>query len=203
MSTGSATQTDVDCPEGPFETDAAKIAQRALKETPANEEKMDGGDVPIEISRLAEGGLSFVRGGIMDGGMRTWYAFDLERYIFIAVLSSTDPLTARVPSPDKLKPNQYLRRDGGGNRNRTDYVTVVNAQPTQIRTFACLANKLLASERESLDRPLPMDVMKRQFSLLHGGQSLDLGEGRRRWEIEGELVQFISQPLQETLLNAL
>ena len=82
-------------------------------------------------------------------------------------------------------------------------MTVIDAQPAQIRTFACLANTLLASERETLDRPLPMDVMKRHFSLLHGGQSLDLGEGRRRWEIEGELVRFMSQPLQETILQAL
>ena len=46
---------------------------------------MDDDDVPIEISRLAEGALSFVKGGLMNAGMRTWYAIDLERYISVAV----------------------------------------------------------------------------------------------------------------------
>ena len=203
MSTAiSATQTGGDCPEGPFETDEARIAARQIKETPTSQQ-MNAGDVPIEIARLAEGGLSFVQGGLMNAGMRTWYAIDLERCIFVAVLSSADPLSARIPSPEKLRPNQHLRRAAAGTQDRTDYVTVIDAQPAQIRTFACLANKLLASERETLDRPLPMDVMKRHFSLLHGGQSLDLGAGRRRWEIEGELVRFMSEPLQETILQAL
>jgi hypothetical protein len=199
----SPTPAAVDCPEGPFETNIDTIARGPLNKTSTIGQQTDNDAVPIEIARIAEGGVLFVRGGLMNQGMMTWYAIDLERHIFVAVLRSTNPASGHIPSPEKLGVNQTLRSIDAGGQQQTEYVTVVDAQPAQVRTFACLANKLLSSDSEPLERPQPADVMKRQFSLLHNGKALDLGEGRTRWEIEGELTQFMSQPLQEMILRAL
>ncbi len=193
-----------DCPDGPFETDIDKISQTSPLDTPPVKSQQAANlVVPIEISRIHEGGISFFQGGVMNEGTTTWYAFDVERRLFIAVLSSIGDRSKRIPAPEKLSANQLLRyTDATGNR-RAEFVTVIEATPAQVREFSCQANKLLASEAsEEITRPAPADTITKTFSLLHKGKPLELGKGSKQWEIEGELTRFISQPLQEPILRA-
>jgi hypothetical protein len=203
LSTKSAqASSKSDCPDGPFETDIDKISQTSPQDTPpVKSQQAANFVVPIEISRILEGGISFFQGGTMNEGTTTWYAFDVERRLFIAVLSSIGDRSKRIPAPEKLSPTQLLRyTDATGNR-RAEFVTVIEATPAQVREFACLANKLLASESEEITRPTPADTITKTFSLLHKGKPLELGKGSKQWEIEGELTRFISQPLQEPILR--
>jgi hypothetical protein len=199
-----STSISIDCPDGPFETDIDKISQTSPRETPPVESQQGTNFVvPIEISRILEGGISFFHGGLMNEGIATWYAFDLERHLFIAVLSSTGNRSQHIPAIEKLRANQLLRYTDAAGYRRAEFVTVIEATPMQIREFSCLANKLLESESENTPRPSPADTITKSFSLLHAGKSLNLGEGWKRWEIEGELVRFINQPLQERIMQAL
>jgi hypothetical protein len=192
-----------DCPDGPFETDIDKISRTpAQKAPPVRSQQAANFVVPIEITRILEGAVSFFQGGSMNEGMSTWYAFDVERRMFIAVLANTGEHPKRVPAPEKLSANQLLRyTDATGNR-RAEFVTVVEATPAQVREFACLANKLLASESDATPRPAPADTIARAFALLHKGKPAELGKGAKQWEVEGELARFISQPLQEPILRS-
>jgi hypothetical protein len=202
----SAAQTfsNIDCPDGPFETDISKISQASSELIPPVESQQEANFVvPIEISRILEGGISFFQGGLMNEGMTTWYAFDVGRQLFIAVLGSAGDHLKHIPTVEKLSGNQLLRYTDAAGYRRAEFVTVIKATPMQVRAFSCLANKLLDSESEKIYRPPLADAMTKSFSLLNDGKYLDLGEGRKRWEIEGELVRFISQPLQELILQAL
>jgi hypothetical protein len=200
-STGPA-RGSADCPAGPFETDIDKIAQAPRLDTPAvHSQQATNLVVPIEIDRIREGGISFFQGGLMNEGTTTWYAFDLERRLLIAVLGSTGEQPEHIPNPEKLGANQLLRYTDATGRRRAEFVTIVEATPAQARAFACLANKLLASEVEEMPRPQPAGAITKTFSLLHNGIPLDLGTGSQRWNIEGELARLISQPLQEPILR--
>jgi hypothetical protein len=193
-----------DCPDGPFETDIEKLSNTPPRDTPpVASQQGTNFAVPIEISRILEGGISLFKGGLMNEGLTTWYAFDFERRLFIAVLAGTGDHSKHIPASEKLGANQLLRYTDAAGYRRAEFVTVIEATPVQTREFSCRANKLLGSESEDTPRPTRADMIKKSFSLLHAGKSLDLGEGRKRWEIEGELVRFISQPLQEQILQAL
>jgi hypothetical protein len=196
--------SDIDCPHGLFETDIDKISQTSPRDAPSVSSQQGANfAVPIEISRILEGGISFFQGGLMNEGTTTWYAFDVGRHLFIAVLGSTGERAKHIPAVEKLSANQLLRYTDAAGYRRAEFVTVIEATPVQVREFSCLANKLLESESEKAPRPTPADTMTKSFSLLHEGKSLDLGAGRKRWEIEGELQRFISKPLQGLILQAL
>lgn len=139
----------------------------------------------------------------MNEGTTTWYAFDIERRLFIAVLCSARDHSRHLPAVAKLTANQLLRYTDAAGYKRAEFVTATPATPAQVREFSCLANKLLATEKESAPRPTPSDTLTKTFSLLHQGKPLDLGEGRERWEIETELERLMSQPLQELIMQAL
>jgi hypothetical protein len=193
-----------ECPDGPFETDIDRISQTSPGETLSVESQQGTNFVtPIEVSRILEGAISFFRGGLMNEGITTWYAFDIQRRLFIAVLGSTGDDPKRIPAAGKLSANQLLRYTDAAGYRRAEFVTVLEATPVQVREFSCLANKLLASESETALRPARADTMTKSFSLMHEGKSLDLGGGRKRWEIESELERFITRPLQELILQAL
>ena len=196
--------SSVDCPDGPFETEIDRISQTAPRAAPSVRSQQGANDVvPVEISRILEGGVSFFQGGLMNEGTITWYAFDIDRRFFVAVLGSTGDRSMHGPAVEKLSPNQLLRHTDAAGYRRAEFVTVAEATPAQVREFSCLANKLLAAETENGPRPTPTDTLTKSFSLLYQGRTLDLGEGRRRWEIEGELERFLTQPLQEMILRAL
>jgi hypothetical protein len=204
VSIAPAPASSNDCPDGPFETDIGKISQTAVRGAlSVRSQQCANTVVPIEISRILEGGISFIQGGLVNEGTITWYAFDIERRLFIAVLGSTGDRSRHIPAVEKLSANQLLRYTDAAAYRRAEFVTAIEATPVQVREFSCLANKLLASETESAPRLTPADTMTKSFSLLHEGNLLDLGEGRTRWAIEGDLERFISQPLQELIMQAL
>lgn len=196
--------SSIDCPDGPFKTDIDELSQISPLETPpVRSQQGTNFVVPIEVSRIVGGGISFFEGGSMNEGITTWYAFDAERGLFVAVLGTTMSDRSRhIPAAEKLSANQLLRYTDAAGYTRAEFVTVIEATPAEVREFSCLANKLLATELEETSRPTPEDTITRTFSLLHNGKSLDLGNGRKRWKIEGELARFISQPLQEPIMRA-
>jgi hypothetical protein len=194
--------SSIDCPDGPFETDIDKISKKSPVETPTVRSQQKANfAVPIEVSRILEGGIFYFQGGLMNQGTTTWYAFDIERRLLIAVLTSTGDRSGRIPAVEKLRSDQLLRYTDAAGYPRAEFVTVIAATPTQVREFSCLANKLLASPSERSNRPTPEDVMIKTFSLLHDGKSLDLGGGLIRWEIEAQIERLISQPLQELIMQ--
>lgn len=194
----------IDCPHGSFETDIDKISQTSPRDTPSvGSQQRANFVVPIEVSRILEGGISFFQGGLMNEGTTTWYAFDVERHLFIAVLGSAGERSKHIVAVEKLSANQLLRYTDAAGYRRAEFVTVIEATPVQVREFSCMANKLLASESENVPHPTPADTITKNFSLLHEGKSLDLGAGSKRWEIEGELERFIRKPLQALIMQAL
>ena len=196
--------SEPDCPDGPFETELDKISEQLPLQTPPVRSLQDANAVvPIEISRVLEGGVSFFRGGLMNEGVLSWYGFDIERRLFVAVLCSSGDRARHVPVVERLTVNQLLRYTDAGGYRRAEFVTVADATPQHVRAFGCLANRLLATESEVHARPLPADTMTRSFSLLHEGRPLDLGGGRKRWASEGQLERFIKETLQEPIRQAL
>jgi len=194
--------SSIDCPDGPFVTDIDKISQISpLDMSPVGSQHTTKFVVPIEVLRIREGGISLFEGGLMNEGITTWYAFDIERRLFIAVLGSMGDRSRHIPAVEKLSANQHVRHTDVAGYARNEFVTIIDATLVQVREFSCLANKLLKSELEKISRPTREDTITKTFSLLHLGKKLDLGEGRKRWEIEGELVHFISLPLQEPIMR--
>ena len=58
-----------DCPDGPFETDLDRILQATPQGTAAIASAQEANAaVPIEVSRIREGGVSFFQGGLMNEG---------------------------------------------------------------------------------------------------------------------------------------
>lgn len=197
------TFTDLNCPEGPFETDIAKISQLTLQELPSpGSQQATNLVIPIEVSRNRTGGIVFLQGGLMNPGLSSWYAFDVARHLFVAVLGSIENPLRPLPKLEKLSVNQFLRNTDAAGYKRCEFVTVLEEASEQVRAFSCLANKLLMTESETLERPLPADMLTKSFSLLFDGKVLDLGGGRKRWEIEGQLERFISEALQQLIWQA-
>ncbi|MEO8601919.1 MAG: hypothetical protein ABI629_05025 [bacterium] len=194
----------VDCPAGPFETDLATIRAAAPRHPPDVQDQQTADfDVPIEISRITDGGVSFFRGGLMNEGATTWYAFDAGRQLLVAVLATAGDRATSVPSSEKLSPTQLVRYTTAAGHRRAEFVTVAVASPAHVRQFACLANSLLHSLPADACRPLPADAIAKRFSLLHAGQTIYTSGGKPSVPIEGEIERCIKQPLQGQILSAL
>jgi hypothetical protein len=194
---------DAACPSGPFETTIDKISSVLPQLPPCAEALQEAGvAVPIEISRITTGGISFFQGSLMNEGIASWYALDVERNLFIAVITSTNEQSSRIPAIKKLSDNQIVRYTDFAGYRRAEFVTVMSATPIQVREFSCLGNQLLATASDpTFNRPMRTDTLKKSFSLLHHGQALDVGKGQKRWQIQGVIENFISQPLQPLILR--
>jgi hypothetical protein len=192
---------DDSCPEGIFETESQKIAATAAQH--ANEsklpERVSTEYVPIEISRIRNGGISSYVGAFINDGILTWRAYDAERQIFIAVEGKAGRMVKAVPEREKLAPNQIVRDVG---IQRADFVTIVSATLQQAREFGCLANRLLATPSTSEQRPLPSDTLRNTTVLLRDGMTVSRGGGSARWALEDQIKRFIGEPLEEPLLRA-
>lgn len=207
----SQTSEDAACPDGLFETAIDKISQALNPEAPsAKDQQKTSVSAPIasltpgviEVSRIVTGGVSFFQGSLMNEDLASWYAFDVERNLFIAVITSTNEHSSRIPAVKKLSNNQVVRYTDFVSYRRAEFVTVMSATPMQVREFSCLANRLLATESDlTFHRPMRTDTMKKSFSLLHHGQVLDVGKGDKRWQIQGVMENFINQPLQPLILQ--
>ena len=191
-----------DCPDGPFETDVEKIPATPLQGVLPAELRQNATGVPVEVSQIDTGGIAFFEGGLINEGKLSWYAFDVERHLFVAVLANKSKQLTPAPRPEKLSSDQLVRYSGAAGYQRVEFVTTLEAKPPQVRTFCCLANKLLASEASKVSRPTRADTLTKRFSLLHGGKTLDLNGNSKSWEVQGELERFISKPLQPLIFQA-
>lgn len=154
------------------------------------------GALPPEIARIAEGAVTLFKGGLMNPGQQTWYALDLERRCFLAVLrqAGDDPQAAAAPHPGGL-----LRRL----QHALEAVHQARASAAQCQAFAALAHRLLAcrDEADQPPEPLPQGPLRRTLVLLHAGQALALPQGAQARALRADIVRLIQQPLQARLLQ--
>ena len=187
----------------PFETDVEKLRNIAPLDrlTTAERKAADLPD-PIEIAAIREGGYSLFVGAHINDGLITWYGFDIERRLFIAVLGHMGHLLDRVPNEEKLNDSQLLRYTTAEGR-RSEFVTVADASPEQAAEFSHLANKLLAI-REEMVMPfaLQSDTLMIGFEAIHNGRRLPHSSGRATYKAQKELERFIAKPLQEMIMQA-
>lgn len=137
----------------------------------------------------------------MNEGMSTWYAFDMERRVFVVVLASARDHPRGIPQTEKLSPDQLIRHTDAAGFKRAEFVTAIAASPEQAKQFACLANALLLCGSEDGALPTPEGLIKKSFSLvLHGG-AVDIGSGPKTSEVVGELLGFIHGALQGSIMT--
>jgi DNA-binding beta-propeller fold protein YncE len=195
---------DESCPKGIFETEPQKIAATAAQH--ANESKLPAREsteyLPIEISRIRNGGISSYVGAFINDGIITWGAYDAERQLFIAVDGKAGRNVNSVPKQESLTSNQIVRYVERSGTRRADFVTIVSATPQQAREFGCLANRLLAAPSTSEQRPMPSDTAGKATYLVRDGLTVSRGGGSTRWALEDRIQQFIGEPLEELLLRA-
>lgn len=191
------------CVSGPFETDIERLKNAApLQDITIAERKAANLRIPIEIEKIREGGYSLFVGSYINNGLITWYGFDVERRLFIAVLGHIGPLLDKVPSEEKLSDAQLLRYTDAAGYRRSEFVTVSDATPEQVREFSCLANELSATHRDPQPTFRRMtDTLKKEFVLIHNGNRLPSGGGDARRKSEGILEKFVAKPLQEPIMQ--
>lgn len=192
-----------DCPPGPFETDRNSLVQTPPQgRVPVADLRNANEAVPVEISRVRDGAVSYFRGGMGNQGVVTWYAFDVSRQIFVAVLGSSTSASKRVPRATKLAANQLLRETDAAGYARREYVTIIEATPDQVRAFGCLANQLLAQPADRSAYPVAPGALARTLALLLDGKPLDIRKGGHRSPVAGEVDRFIKEPMQDAILRA-
>jgi hypothetical protein len=101
-----------------------------------------------------------------------------------------------------MSPNQILRYSDAAGYKRSEFVTVLEATPAQVREFSCLANQVLAAESEDAIRPMPTDTASKWFALLANGRYMKLPNGKSSWELQDQLKAWIAAPMQEQIRNA-
>src|ERR1700756_5769708 len=99
---------------------------------------------PPEISRIRSGVVSYFEGGFINDGMMTWYAYDAERELFIAVLGNAGRRLLKN-SDLRLGPNQLLRTTIAAGYQRSEFVTIVAADSRQVAEMSCLTKLLRAA----------------------------------------------------------
>lgn len=156
------------------------------------------GDLPPEIAQVVEGAVTVFKGGLMNAGQQTWYALDLQRRCFIAVLRRTDQGTS---APQATGP---VRRPEGAEPGTVESVHQAPASAAQCKAFAALVQRLLASPIADATEPAPMPQgpLRRTLVLLHEGHALELPQGSSASALRADIVQLIQQPLQALLRGA-
>jgi len=153
------------------------------------------GDLPPEIAQLAEGAVTVFKGGLMNAGQQTWYALDLQRRSFIAVLRRIDQ---GAGAPQATGP---VRRPEGAAPGTVESVHQAPASAAQCKAFAALAHRLLANPAADTmePAPVPQGPLRRTLVLLHEGRALDMPQGPAAGALQAGIVQLIQQPLQALL----
>lgn len=158
--------------------------------------RSEGDDLPPEIARVAEGGVTVFKGGLMNPGQQTWYALDLQRRSFVAVLRRTGQ---GAGAPQATGP---VRRPEGAAPGTVESVHQAPASAAQCKAFAALAHRLLASPAAADDAepaPIPQGPLRRTLVLLHQGRALHMPQGPAAGALQAGIVQLIQQPLQALL----
>src|SRR5688500_12043770 len=84
-----------DCPLLPFDRGAQVTP--ALQLAPIEHRRTSNSDIPIEISIIREGAISQFVGISVNDGIVSWYGFDLQRRVFVAVLGYAGPRLDQLP----------------------------------------------------------------------------------------------------------
>ena len=130
--------------------------------------------IPIEIERINSGAIFFFQGALVNDGLITWYAFDLDRNLFIAVLGGAGPrfLAKEHAARMRLDSKQFVRYTTSAGYSRSEFVTVNAATDLQRNEFICAANRFLALPKQlnkTVAPPPSMNAIARFLSLMHNG----------------------------------
>jgi len=177
-----------------FETDLQKITL-AAEALPAHEKFPDPNSnltVPIEISRIRSGSISFFMGAFINDGLITWIAFDADRHLCLSVQGRAGPKLEKLPKAENLGPNQCLRYTDAAGYKRAEIVTIVEATPAEVQEFALLANSLLAHPSVKSPADQMTDTVVYSFDLLTKGKKNPVFRGKK----EEHLKTFISELLR-------
>ena len=149
--------------------------------------------LPPEIARIAEGAVTLFKGGLMNAGRQTWYALDLQRRCFLAVLRQSGAGLAPRPGARPVATCPAA----------TESLHQASASAAQCQAFAALAQRLLAcaDAQDGQPEPLPQGPLRRSLLLLHQGQALALPGGAAAQALRAEIIWLIQQPLQQELLG--
>lgn len=136
------------CPAGPFETDVGKITAAMVAEPlePNLPHASNANSDTPQATQLTDGAIWTASGGLGAHGQLT-LEYDAKRYIVRDIEEEwpqrdiLDLSRERTRSePPKAIPQQVIRKVG----EVTTTTTIARPTPEQARTFACLANRLMA-----------------------------------------------------------
>lgn len=135
--------------------------------------------LPPEIARIAEGAVTLFKGGLMNAGRQTWYALDLQRRCFLAVLRQSGAGLAPRPGARPVATCPAA----------TESLHQASASAAQCQAFAALAQRLplVQQQQAAAQRAL--------------GQGLGLPGGAAAQALRAEIIWLIQQPLQQELLG--
>jgi hypothetical protein len=214
MSLAFVTQAQVtiapDCPAQPFDlaTPTSDMSQWALHSEIKKYERSDQ-SMPPEIERIQTGAIFFFQGAFVNDGLITWYALDLDRNLFVAVLGGAGPrfLAKDRAAQMKLELNQFVRYTNNAGYSRSEFVTMSAATPQQRYEFICAANRFLSLQKQTKKTaaapPPPMHAIARHLSLLHRGVEVRNDfSGSDGDQLKITLEKLISMPLQSMILKA-
>lgn len=218
------------CPAGPFETDVGKITL-AMAAEPLEPNLADAANATSdtrEAAQLTDGAIWTASGGLGAHGQFT-LEYDARRYIVRDIeeewpVRDIFRVESRVPpEPPKPIPQQVIRKVA----EVTTTTTIARPTPEQARTFACLANRLMAppdqksaapsAERRD-DSRSPAQITVRAspictevftdahvegFSLLVSGDSVLMDNSdlscAARYELRSQMKDTIYTPIKELI----
>jgi hypothetical protein len=199
-----------DCPSQPYAiaTVTSAMSQSAL-EAEIKKHVTSDQKIPIEIERINSGAIFFFQGALINDGLITWYAFDLDRNLFIAVLGGAGSrfLTKERAAQMKLDSNQFVRYTASAGYSRSEFVTMNAATDRQRNEFICAANRFLTLPKQAKNTavapPPPMHAIAQFLSLLHNGVEVrNDSAGLEGNQIKATLEKLISMPLQTSISKA-
>jgi hypothetical protein len=191
------------CSDAPLSVRSA-AGNRPLDPFPsAVERQRSNASVPVEIAGIRRGAYSLFVGAHLNDGRITWYGFDLDRRLFIAVLGHAGRHLERLPKESKLAESQLVRLTDAAGYRRGEFVTVSEATAGQAAQFSCLANSLVSTKKTSEPlQPLPTDTLVSEFTLLLDGKTVTFPRTSSARQVQEQLEKFIAQPLQDPILRA-
>jgi sugar lactone lactonase YvrE len=187
-------------PLPPLETSLERIKE-ASKTIPSQEKLPDSASalpIPPEITRIRSGAICHFVGAFINDGLDSFYAFDSDRHLAIAILGTADSRKEKVPDQENLDSHQCVRYLDRGKHRWAQFVTIVEVTPEEVQEFAIIANALLPAGQASPPFHGRTDTAASTFELLSKGQKRYLPPN----EDNGQLGIFISQLLKRSIERA-